>query len=148
MTKDVLLSIAGLQTEFDTQIREEENEAVEIITPASYFFKNGKHYILYDEVAEGVSGVTKNKIKVKADEYVEITKNGIVSTHMQFEKSKKNQTYYSTPYGQLLVSTYTKELRVEESETLIHIKIDYDLEINHEPLAACEIDMKVQAKRK
>lgn len=35
MTKDVLLSIAGLQTEFDTQIREEENEAVEIMGTAS-----------------------------------------------------------------------------------------------------------------
>ena len=40
MTKDVLISISGLHYSVD-----EENgaEPLEVITPASYYFKNGKH---------------------------------------------------------------------------------------------------------
>lgn len=50
MTKDVLISISGLH--FDMEGDNGNGEPVEIITPASYYLKNGKHYVLYDEVVE------------------------------------------------------------------------------------------------
>lgn len=40
-------------------------EPVEIITPASYYLKNGKHYVLYDEVVEGVPGKIKIQLKLQ-----------------------------------------------------------------------------------
>ena len=44
MTKDVLLSISGLQF----AARDEEDvEPIEVITAGDYYKKNGKHYILY-----------------------------------------------------------------------------------------------------
>ena len=48
MTKDVLVSISGLHTDV-MQETEEENEAIEVVNPANYYFRNGKHYIVYDE---------------------------------------------------------------------------------------------------
>ena len=62
MTKDVLVKISGLQFSDD-----QDNDPVEIITTGSYYKKNGKHYILYDEVQEGFDGVTKSVIKVNDD---------------------------------------------------------------------------------
>ena len=62
MTKDVLISISGLH--FEVGGESGEGEPVEIITPASYYLKNGKHYVLYDEVVEGVPGTVKNTIKI------------------------------------------------------------------------------------
>ena len=45
MTKDVILTISGLHSEtFAGQ--DEENDPIEVITPAAYYFKNGKHYIV------------------------------------------------------------------------------------------------------
>ena len=70
MTKDVLVKISGLQFE-----EQEENEPVEIITTGNYYKKNGKHYILYDEVQEGCDDVTKSMIKVN-DEFMDVTKRG------------------------------------------------------------------------
>ena len=65
MTQDVLLTISGLHDMvFADPEENEENEPIEVITPASYYWKNGKHYILYDEVMEGIPGVVKNKIKI------------------------------------------------------------------------------------
>lgn len=144
MTKDVIVSISGLQIE----VMEEEgvkNEPIEVVTPAQYFFKNGKHYILYDEVTEGIPGNTKNKIKI-TDQTVEIMKSGVTNAHMTFEKNKQNLTYYETPYGQILVTVNTTELVIEETEDEIDIVIDYQLDINHEPLADYNIRMKIASK--
>ena len=43
MTKDILVRVRGVQT-----IGEEE-DTVEMITPGTYYVKNGKQYLIYDE---------------------------------------------------------------------------------------------------
>ena len=43
MTKDVLVSVRG------AHIADGETNNLEVITAGSYYFKNGKHYIIYDE---------------------------------------------------------------------------------------------------
>ena len=55
MTKDVLISITGMHTDAIDK-GDLTDGPIEVITPASYFCKNGKHYILYEEVAEGIPG--------------------------------------------------------------------------------------------
>ena len=54
MTKEVLLTISGLHYETTGLVDEDENEnePIEVITPATYYLKNGKHYVVYDEVVE------------------------------------------------------------------------------------------------
>lgn len=141
MTKDVLVKISGLQ--FGEEI--EDDEPVEIITTGNYYKKNGKHYILYDEVQEGFDGVTKNVIKLN-DDFMDVTKRGATNVHMMFEKNKKNLSYYSTPYGNLLVGINATDVRVSETEDNIDIKVDYKLEVNYEHLAECTITMSVMSK--
>ena len=46
MTKDILLKISGLQFSADSDDIN-DSEPVEIIAPGEYYYKNGKHYILY-----------------------------------------------------------------------------------------------------
>lgn len=92
MTKDVLVSISGMHEEIVAvapEIEEDENEAIEVVTPATYYLKNGKHYIVYEEVVEGTSGVIKNRIKINGEECVEIVKSGLSNSHMIFEKIKR-----------------------------------------------------------
>ena len=149
MTKDVLVSISGVHTEFVEETMkpdEDEVEALEVVTPATYYLKNGKHYIVYEEVAEGVSGVTKNRIKITEDESVEIMKTGISNSHMIFEKNRKNLSYYKTPYGQMLVGVNTRNLDITVSEDNIKVEIEYELDVNHAPLADCSINMNIYSK--
>ena len=93
MTKEVLVTVSGLQSMGG------ESDEIQVITPGNYYRKNGKHYIIYDEVVEGVPGVIKNKIRITEGEKIEIMKNGVTNTHMIFEKDKINLTEYQTPYG-------------------------------------------------
>ena len=139
MTKDVLVSISGMHEEIVAvapEIEEDENEAIEVVTPATYYLKNGKHYIVYEEVVEGTSGVIKNRIKI----------NGLSNSHMIFEKNKKNQTFYKTPYGQMLIGVNTRHLQVDFEEDKIAVQIDYELDVNHEPMADCKIRMNIVSK--
>ena len=150
MTKDVLLTISGMHYDMtgipDEDGSEEENGPIEVITPASYYFKNGKHYIVYDEVVEGMPGTIRNKIKITGNDSVEIMKSGASSSHMIFEKNRKNQTYYRTPYGQMLIGVNTKNMEVNVKDNKINVSLDYELDVNHEPLADCRIKMNIMAK--
>ena len=62
MTKDVLVSISGMHMGILAD-QEDEDEEIEVVTPASYYCRNGKHYIIYDEVLEGMAGTIRNKIR-------------------------------------------------------------------------------------
>lgn len=142
MTKDVLLSISGLQ--FAAQ-GEEESEPVEVITTGDYYKKNGKHYILYDEVMEGFEGSTRNIIKI-TDDYLDITKKGVSNVHMIFEKNKKNVSYYYTPFGSILIGIDAKSVDINETDENIDVQVKYNLEVNYEHLADCSITMNIKSK--
>jgi len=145
MTKDVIVSISGLQ--IDALEEESADEPIEVITPANYYRRNGKHYILFEEITEGVQGITKNKIKISGNDLIEIRKSGVINAEMVFQKNKQNLTYYRTPYGQLLLGVHTTHMQVEETESNIRVKIGYELDINHKPLAECNISINVQSKQ-
>lgn len=142
MTKDVLLSIKGLQF-----ANEQDMEPVEVITSGDYYKRNGKHYILYDEVMEGFDGVTKNIIKLK-DDCLDVTKKGVTNVHMMFEKNKKNVTYYNTPFGSIMIGIDAKDIQIEEQEERILVHVSYGLEVNYEHMADCNIIMNIQSKNR
>ena len=118
MTKDVLLKIVGLHYDTFAPEADEETEPIEVIVPAPYYLKNNKHYIVYDEAVEGMMGTIKSKIKITGEEKLEMMKSGITNTHMIFEKDKIHMTEYATPYGELLVGVYTKDMKVEREKII------------------------------
>ena len=142
MTKNVLLSISGLQF---VSKDDEDAEPIEVITAGDYYKKNGKHYVMYDEVTEGFTGNTRNIIKL-TDGSLDITKKGISNVHMVFEKNKKNVTCYQTPFGSMILGINAKDIRIVEEEHDISVAVDYDLELNYEHLADCKIKMAIQSK--
>lgn len=144
MTKDVLVRISGMQLQ--DVAADVDDDAIEVVTAANYYERGGKHYVLYDELVEGTPGVIKNKIKINGDQSLEIIKSGITNAHMVFDKRKTCQTYYKTPMGQMLVGVNTKVLDIDVLEEKISIRIDYELDINHEPLANCKIRMHIASK--
>ena len=141
MTKDVLITICGIQKRDG-----ETDEPIETVTPGEYYFRNGKHYILYEEVQEGIAEVTKCMIKI-GDDSVDLSKKGASGVHMIFQRDKKTRTSYQTPYGSLMLGFDSKMIRVLESEDMIHLNLEYDLEVEEEHLAECSLTLKVQEKQ-
>lgn len=143
MDKDVLISISGLQFELD------QDEAMEVISPGEYYFKNGKHYVFYEEVtelSEDDSGISKNRLKI-TPEIVELTKSGYNNVTMLFEKDKKTMTYYRTPFGELLIGIHTTNIIFSEQEKGILMSIDYSLDINYNHVSDCTISIKIVSRK-
>ena len=143
MTKEVLVAISGLQiAEADA---DKDAQPIEVIAPGEYYLKNGKHYILFDEMMEGFEGVTKNRIKIDED-YLELKKNGVSNVHMVFEKDKTNITCYDTPYGSLMLGINANKFDLNETEKNITLNVDYTLDINYQAFADCKIQIRVTSK--
>jgi len=141
MTSDIILTIKGLQ--FTGEMEEEQ---LEVVTSGRYYEKDGKHYIKYDEVMEGIDGTVKNLIKIN-ENGIEVTKRGqLTNVHMVFEENKKNMTYYDTPYGNLLIGIAATNFNVNTQQDRIDIQVDYALEINYEYLVDCTIQMNIISK--
>lgn len=120
-----------------------DDEPIEVLSAGSYYFKNGKNYVLFEEAVEGMQGVIKTQIKWKGTELLEVTKRGLSNVHMIFEKNKNNRCYYDTPFGQLNLGILTTDIYVDEKEDNINIRAEYSLDVNYEPLADCVIRINI-----
>ena len=138
MTKDVLITIRGVHT-----LDHEDND-VEMIVRGDYYQKNGKHYILYEEILEGAEERVKNVIKISPSS-MDIIKKGVTNSRMLFEKNKKNLSCYSNPVGNLVIGIQANHFYVEEQENSIKVNVDYSLDINYEHMSDCRICVDVQS---
>ena len=141
MNKDVLIHVRGLQL-MET---DDEQEPIEIVVPGQYYFRNGSHYLRYEEMLDDSAQTTVNYIKMSS-EGVEIRKQGQVNVHMVFEQGKKNKTFYNTPYGTLQMGIAATGLELKESEDDIQMKVDYALDMNDEHVADCYLTVQAQSK--
>jgi len=141
MTKDVLISLRGLQ--FDQS--DSDAEAIETIMPGSYYEKNDRHYVLYDEFMEGLAGPVKNRIRF-SEHTLELTRSGAVNVHMIFEENRKNMTSYHTPYGNILIGIDTRKIHITQESDRIVVDVDYALDVNYEYLADCQIVLDIKSK--
>ena len=115
MNKDVLIHVRGLQM-MET---DDAQEPIEIVVPGQYYFRNGSHYLRYEEMLDDTAETTVNYIKMSPNG-VEVRKQGQVNVHMVFEEGKKNKTFYNTPYGTLQMGISATGLELKESEDGIH----------------------------
>lgn len=137
MTKDVVISVEGLQ--YDTA----DSGSIEIISQGEYYFRNGKHFILYDEITE--DSVNKNILKISGKK-IELNKKGTVNVQMIFEPGKRYMTSYHTPYGNLVIGLHTSKVKFVEEEDYLGVHIDYGLAINYERAFNCTIKIRVRPK--
>lgn len=140
MTKEVFLSLKGLQME-----NGEDAQEMETITPADYYRKKDSHYVIYEEMTEGFNEKTRNMIKFR-ESYLEVSKKGLINVHMIFEKNKKNMTSYMTPYGNILIGIDTESIFLKENEDQIRLEVEYSLEANYQHLADCRIELELRSR--
>ena len=141
MNKDVLIHVRGLQM-MET---DDAQEPIEIVVPGQYYFRNGSHYLRYEELLDDTAETTVNYIKMSPNG-VEVRKQGQVNVHMVFEEGKKNKTFYNTPYGTLQMGISATGLELKESEDGIQMKVDYALDMNEEHVADCYLTVQAQSK--
>lgn len=141
MKKDVLIHING------TQYAETEDVPVpvEVIAPGKYYFKNGNHYLAFEEPGAVKEETVQNLMKFR-DEYLEVTKTGFVKTQMVFEKDKKTKSYYITPFGAVNIGIATTSINLKEQPDEIEVTANYALDVNDSFVADCSISLLARSK--
>ena len=145
MTKEVLISISGIQMSV-SDMESNDDEPIETLSVGNYYFKDGTHYVFFEEVAEGIPGVTKTQIRLNGKESLEVIKKGVSGMHMVFEKGKVNRCFYRTPLGELNLGICTSKIVVDEQDDNINIRAEYALDVNYEPLADCTIRINIKPR--
>ena len=140
MTKDVILTISGLH---DTD--GEADAPIETMTPAQYYMKNGKHYIVYDEILDGLEGSLKSTIKF-TDKQVELIRNGAASARMLFQPGQEHMVIYQTPMGPLSISLYTEDMEISVEEEKISLRIDYSLKTEDVVVSESTVNISICPK--
>lgn len=140
MTKDVLITVSGVQQDGD-----QTGDPIVLMVPGTYHFRNNKHYLLYDEYDED-GEVTKNTVKIGGDQ-VDVIRKGPGSSHMVFEKNKENLTFYSTPFGNMLMGVTTTKINFVESKSKMELDVDYSLAVDGRFVSDCNINIVVKAKQ-
>lgn len=142
MTKDVLVSITGLQ--FDGQIEGSDETPIEMITRGDYYKRNGKHYLLFEESVDGIEEMTRNTMKF-SEHNMELMRKGATNVHMIFDEKTKTVSRYGTPFGEILIGIDTDSVTYTESEEEIKLSVDYALEVNYEYMAECKIHVDIRS---
>ncbi len=141
MEKEVIIYINGLQF----AETEEGSEPIEVITTGEYYFKNGSHYLLYEDTVEQGEEKSKNIIKFRSD-CLEVIKNGPYSTKMVFEKEKKTLSQYMTPFGMLNIGISTTYVSLKEEKDKIEMIAKYAMDINNNFVADCSVSVQARSK--
>lgn len=139
MDKNVLIHVRGLQM---MEVGEEQ-EPIELVVPGQYYFRNGSHYLRYEEILDEGSEPTINYIKM-SPQSMGVRKQGLVNVHMVFERGKKNMTFYTTPFGTLQMGIVATGMELNESDNNINMKVDYALDMNEEHVADCYLSVQAQ----
>ncbi len=136
MTRDVLITLRGVQ-----QMPQGDPQEIEMIVPGEYFFEDGTHTLVYDEIMEDLSGNVHNVTKFSS-EVLDVTRTGVVETRMIFHPGEREMTHYETPMGEILIEIDTQELKLTESEDLLSLVVDYSLGMNYEPVSLNQISIQ------
>lgn len=121
-------------------------ESIQQIYQGVYSFRNGSHYIRYEESYQE-EGESQSKglslLKIKEDTIL-MSKKGAITTKMQFDPGKITYTPYQTPYGTFQMEVITTDLTIRRKDKDFLISIHYQLNMDNQPLSQCSIEIEVK----
>ena len=140
MTKDILVRVRGDHLDRVLFLTDR------LYPPGTYYVKNGKQYLIYDESLDETGTLTHNTVKVMENR-IEVMKRGLVESHMIFEPGRRTTANYRTPMGLFLMGITTSLLEVEEDEESILLRIKYSMEMNGEYAFDCSTEILASSKK-
>ena len=123
--KDVIISIKGTQNDADG-----EDTEVELVTDGQFAFENGEGVLTYMESElTGLEG-TKTSFTIGPLGVV-LSREGSLNSSMIFEKGRKHEFVYETPFGSTTMGVDTKKLNVDFNEHGGDMEIEYVVDFQH-----------------
>lgn len=123
MKNNARIKVIGIQNDMA------EDESIELHTIGSWYTKNNKNYIIYNDTEILDSSETHTRVTYD-NQTVSIIRSGGTNTHLLFENGIRHIIPYETPFGLFEMVSTTKSIEVKEDETSLDLKVTYHLELN------------------
>ncbi|MBE7021402.1 MAG: DUF1934 domain-containing protein [Ruminococcaceae bacterium] len=136
MKKDVIVSFTSYNAYEDAQA-----DKVVFETKGSFYLKDGKHYLKYDEQINETK--VSNTLKIE-EKKVTIMRFGEVNTQITVEQGKKHLNYYETGEGSFLMGIYGDRVDIDISGKKGHILLKYGVEFNNVLTTKNTIEVKFE----
>lgn len=135
--KKAIISVKGTQKN-----DQNESDTIELITEGNFYIKGNTFYVVYEESElSGMDGTTTT-LKITEDK-VTLLRFGTNKSKMVFEKNKRYESDYDTPYGKILLGILPTDVKVAMSEAGGEITIKYALDLNNKTVSDNELYLKV-----
>lgn len=145
--KDIMLKIIGRQIVHE-QGEDAEEDVLEFVTEGQLYEKGDSVYVLYKESEfSGMEGCTTS-LKITGDK-VRMKRYGAalpIDTVIEFEKGKRFEGYYDTPYGaiEMEVLTNTVENHLHDTpERKGKLAIDYHISLRGLSEGRSKLDIEI-----
>ena len=138
MTENVKVTVIGTHAPGTP-----EEDVIKSTCPGQYYEKGEKQYVIFEEEQEGFSEKIKTMIKFTRKS-VEITKKGLIHSHMIFEQGGCHETDYATPYGTMKMEVDTSSLIMLYTEEYIRMDIAYTLRLGGNEDVKSKIVIKIK----
>ena len=135
--EEVLIEIKSIQKVGD----QEDN--VEVIARGFHTAENGEHFIEYEEFDSETDDKTKSSIRFKEGR-AEVVRKGNMTGNLTFDVGEKNETTYSTPFGDLNMDIITNNIEIDEGDQQINLKIVYELYAQNEKVSDHTVDVSIK----
>lgn len=137
--KDIMLKITG------RQFAEDDEDRMEFVTEGKLYERNGAKYLIYDESEFSGFPGCKTTLKLTGDclRMRRIGSSAGIGTELVFEKGKRFNSRYHTPYGNLELELLTNDVVNNLSEEGIG-NIDIDYQVNLGGIAEGHNKLKIE----
>ncbi|MBQ9364319.1 MAG: DUF1934 domain-containing protein [Schwartzia sp.] len=120
----VIVKVRGEQTGIGG-----ETDSIEMIAEGRHYYKDGKHYILYDDHLASDAGEVKTMLTIEPD-MVALRRSGDVTHEQTFALGDDSFSEYQTPFGSLSLGVHTDKLDVVYGNVTGTVDVAYAMSIN------------------
>ena len=140
--RNIMLKIVGKQKS------KNEEEVIELITEGKYHKKGDTTYLVYKESElSGIVGCTTT-LKI-TNENIKMKRFGPSTSEIEFEKGKRFNTYYNTPYGNVAMEILTRKIQNELKDDLTgSLAIEYDISLQGLVEGSNKLNIQIMNTRK
>ncbi len=139
MIKDVIINIKTEQTVGN------DTDTIDFTTDGRFGIKDGSYFISYEEsrLLE-VEGEVKTTLYIKPDNSVVMQRNGDYQSRMVIEKGVRNNCFYVTPMGELLLGIFAEKVKTDLNDSGGNISMNYTIDTNMQLLSRNSVNISVK----
>ncbi|MBR2868015.1 MAG: DUF1934 domain-containing protein [Clostridia bacterium] len=128
----------------DRHIQDGEEMSCELTTSGTLDFKPDGFTVTYLETDEELRGCTTT-LKY-SNGTLTMTRTGKYNTELIIEKDRRHTCFYQTPFGELMMGVYTKNMFTDMNENGGTLRFSYTIDFNNDLASENDLNITVAVK--